>query len=273
MLSWEQIIQDYIIKHSNRIREVTKPMRERFGVKYFTYHRIDLQGKYTVLVDRPDWAERYVSDKFYLNDPYLRHPDVYKTGFCFIDHHGSEEYKEMILRAGRDFDLEQNILFIEKSANYVEFFGFSGSRKLCSLDQVYLNYPWVLKSFANHFRKEMKSILCEMDGEAGSLIDLKGDDFLCKAPVYPSDFSLDSYLKEIGKGFELDMARSLSAREKQCVKLLADGKSAKETGDLLKLSPRTVEYYFENIKNKLSCSNKQEIFSLAKTFEELGLLP
>jgi hypothetical protein len=32
-------------------------------VSYFTYHRIYTEGKYTVLLDRPDWAEHYVSSK------------------------------------------------------------------------------------------------------------------------------------------------------------------------------------------------------------------
>ena len=32
------------------------------------------------------------------------------------------------------------------------------------------------------------------------------------------------------------------------------------------------EFYFENIKNKLSCSYKHEVLVLAKHFEELGIL-
>ena len=49
-------------------------------------------------------------------------------------------------------------------------------------------------------------------------------------------------------------------------------KSAKETGLLLNLSRRTIEHYFENIKTKLNCWNKQELLIKAKRLKSLGLL-
>lgn len=58
MLGWTEIVQNYISKHSTKIKKTTEPLREHFGIGYFTYHRIDAEGKYTVLVDRPDWAEQ-----------------------------------------------------------------------------------------------------------------------------------------------------------------------------------------------------------------------
>lgn len=265
MLNWKQIVQDYIIKHSNKIRQVTRPLRDRLRVQYFTYHRIDRSGKYTVLVDRPDWAEHYVEEKFYLEDPYLRHPDMYKSGFCLIENHGSEEYRKRVLKDGKEiFNLDQGVILIEKSPDAVEFFGFSGNKADCSLDKLYLNHPWVLKSFAGHFKKELKHILSQMEEEADTLPHLKGMDFYSDQlihPDIPSDTLLD-YLKDLGLKIG-----SLSKRERECVKLLVQGKTAKESAALLKLSHRTVEFYFENIKNKLSCSTKQEILSFARIFE------
>ena len=41
---------------------------------------------------------------------------------------------------------------------------------------------------------------------------------------------------------------------------------------MLDLSPRTVESYFENIKKKLSCPNKGELFSKAELLKKLELL-
>ncbi|KTD82220.1 helix-turn-helix transcriptional regulator [Legionella waltersii] len=51
----------------------------------------------------------------------------------------------------------------------------------------------------------------------------------------------------------------LTQRECECVFLLTRGKSAKEIGELLSLSKRTIESYIENIKNKMDCKNKAEI--------------
>ena len=52
---------------------------------------------------------------------------------------------------------------------------------------------------------------------------------------------------------------SLSKREKECLKLFLKGKTAQETASLLNISRRTVETYFENIKDKLGCFTKAEI--------------
>ena len=70
----------------------------------------------------------------------------------------------------------------------------------------------------------------------------------------------------------MEKAASLSERERQCLKLFLLGKSAKETAIDLSLSPRTIEFYFENIKNKLACRDKASVFSFGRELENLGLL-
>jgi DNA-binding CsgD family transcriptional regulator len=276
MLSWQEIIQKYIIKHSDKIRQTTKTLRERFQIQYFTYHRIDKTGKYTVLVDRPDWAEHYVQEKFYIEDPYLRHPDFYESGFCLIENHGSEEHRQRILKDGKEiFNLDQGVILIQKNNDSsVEFFGYSANKASSSLDKLYLNHPWILKSFAGYFKKELKSVLVRMEAEANTLPHLKGNDFYSNQLLQPDIHSKEilKYLKDIGKESEMMKFGLLSKRELECIKLLLKGKSARESAVILKLSPRTIEFYFDNIKDKLSCNSKQEIFSIGKNFEELNLL-
>lgn len=56
-----------------------------------------------------------------------------------------------------------------------------------------------------------------------------------------------------------------SKREKDCMYFLIRGKTAKETAQLLGLSPRTVENYLSNIKIKLNVYSKSELID--KIFE------
>jgi len=272
-LSWKEIVQNYIAKFSDKIKKTTRPLRDHFGICYFTYHRIDQEGKYTVLVDRPDWAEHYVSQQFFLNDPFLRHPRVFQSGLCLVENQGSEEYKEAILKAGKNvLNADTGVMLIQKKDNEVEFFGFSGNHDTSCLQNLYLNQPQLLKSFARHFKKELGSILTHMENEAGSLIELKGCDFLCQQPIC-LDIPINirrAFLKDLG--LNIEQAAKLSSREKQCLKLFLEGKTAKETAFILSLSSRTVESYFENIKTKLSCWSKSEVWTIAKNLEDLQLL-
>lgn len=275
MLLWEEIINKYIVKHSNKICKTTRPLRDHFGIGYFTYHRIDNTGKYTVLLDRPDWAEHYVNEQIFLNDPYLRHPSVYESGITLIESQGSEEYKELVFKTGKKIlSMDLGAVLIQKNDNFVEFFGFSGNKKTSSLESIYLNQPQLLRSFADHFKKELDNVLNEMEKEAYSLIDLKGNDFTYDQPICPKidPATLLSFYNDIGRQCEAEKIQLLSSREKQCLKLLIDDKSAKETAAALGLSRRTIEYYFENIKNKLSCWNKQEVLHIAKELKDMGLL-
>lgn len=275
MLGWNDIVQRYITKYSNRIRKATQPLRDHFGIGYFTYHRIDYKGKYTVLVDRPDWAEHYVSEKIFLQDPYLRNADVYQPGICFLDSHGSEDYKKTVNSAGKKvLQMDSAAILIQKKQDCVEFFGFSGMKETCCLEKICLNDPLLLTSFSTHFKNELKSVLTLMESESSSLFDLKGKDFLCAEPIRPdiSPSARFAYLADLGMKAELERAAKLSKRERQCLQLILQGKSSKESAIILGLSRRTIEFYLENIKNKLSCWRKQEIFTVAEKLSSLGLL-
>ncbi|MBS0630181.1 MAG: ester cyclase [Verrucomicrobia bacterium] len=89
-------------------------------------------------------------------------------------------------------------------------------------------------------------------------------------PVKPGYYS--DLLKGLGMEKYLEKASLLSHRERDCLELLLQGKTAKETAALLALSHRTVESYFENIKKKLKCSNKGQLFSTAEILKKLELL-
>lgn len=275
MFSWQEIVQNYIIKYSNQIGKVTKPLQEHFGIKYFTYHRIDNEGKYTVLVNSPEWAEHYVSKEIYFMDPYLRHPSVYESGISLVDSHGSEEFQDQILKAGKKIlSVDMGATLIQKSKDHVEFFGFAGNKETSCLESLYLNHPKLLHSFAAHFKQQLGDILALMEKEAGSLLHLKGKDFLCDQPISTNVSAATrlSYYKDIGMKCEAEKAEKLSVRERECLHLLLEDKSAKEIAARLGLSSRTVEFYFENIKGKLSCWSKQEVIQIAQTFKDVGLL-
>lgn len=89
-------------------------------------------------------------------------------------------------------------------------------------------------------------------------------------PVEPGYYA--ELLRSLGMEKYLEKASVLTRRERQCLELLLQGKTAKETASALKLSPRTVESYFENMKQKLKCHNKGELFSIAQALQRLELL-
>lgn len=63
----------------------------------------------------------------------------------------------------------------------------------------------------------------------------------------------------------------VSRREKECLYYLAQGMTAKEIARVLSLSPRTIEFYIENMKKKFNCSNRIELIAKAFSLIDVDL--
>ncbi|SRR5579883_2135796 len=69
-------------------------------------------------------------------------------------------------------------------------------------------------------------------------------------------FENKCYLPEISSQY------SLSKRERECLEYYLNGKTSKETAAKMGLSYRTIEEYFTNIKKKLGCRFKRDLFEI-----------
>lgn len=74
---------------------------------------------------------------------------------------------------------------------------------------------------------------------------------------------LRGYLGRVGSGEELDLGQVLSEREREVVKLTAEGYTAQQAADMLSLSPKTVETYRHRAMQKLGLTNRAELVRYA----------
>jgi DNA-binding NarL/FixJ family response regulator len=103
----------------------------------------------------------------------------------------------------------------------------------------------------------------DADEELFSAIDRirRGKTYI--SPAFSEDLLGD--LVQMGRGegktsFEID---PLTTREREVVKLIAEGKSSKEIGDLLYISTRTVENHRANIMEKLHLKKATDLVKYA----------
>lgn len=220
-------------------------------------------------------AEHYVTNELFRQDPFLRHPGNYTKGLFRFDSVDEPD----VIRKGKEvhkklLDSDLMVLWIDKTDEGVEMFGFAGSETKSALPTLLAKDQSLLVSFSKYFREEQQKVLLSMREAKIHLPTLKGDNYFNNVPL-PSPLCTQkrtSFLTEIGMGTLVQQAKSLSPQERACLRLHLQFKSAKETGANLGLSPRTVESYFESIKRKLGCSFKSDLFHIAKKMDELGLL-
>ncbi|MCC7044872.1 MAG: response regulator transcription factor [Acidobacteria bacterium] len=74
---------------------------------------------------------------------------------------------------------------------------------------------------------------------------------------------LDDYVRHLSEKGVVDRYQLLSEREREVLQLVAEGRSNKETAELLCLSPATVETHRSNILQKLDVHNTAELVLFA----------
>lgn len=81
---------------------------------------------------------------------------------------------------------------------------------------------------------------------------------------------LRGYLGRVTSGDEIDLVEVLSDREREVVKLTAEGYTAQQASEFLSLSPKTVETYRHRAMQKLGLTNRAELVRYALRAGLLG---
>jgi DNA-binding NarL/FixJ family response regulator len=81
---------------------------------------------------------------------------------------------------------------------------------------------------------------------------------------------LKGYLGRVTSGQEIDLVEVLSDREREVVKLTAEGYTAQQASEFLSLSPKTVETYRHRAMQKLGLTNRAELVRYALRAGLLG---
>lgn len=101
-----------------------------------------------------------------------------------------------------------------------------------------------------------------LKGDSGSEL-LSAIDKIRRGKTYVSPFfseDLANHWEEVRRGVQKP---ALTAREREILKLIADGKSSKEIGQALFISVYTVKRHRANIKNKMNLKNSSELLKYA----------
>lgn len=88
----------------------------------------------------------------------------------------------------------------------------------------------------------------------------KGESFLSPSAAAAL---VDDFQQKAGSEGEKDRYQQLSDREREVLKLVAEGHSTREIADMLVVSPKTVEWYRHNLMVKLNIHNNTELIKFA----------
>lgn len=246
------ILRFFNTSYSDRVKSLCDPLKEAFGIDTFWHSTIGSNGEFTHISNTPEGTCHYFENQHYLNNPFLRHPDNYSEGFYLPSDMPEPSYTESQKNHNEKFGIDHLLFYCKHQKEFCHIFGFATSQKNLPMMTIYLNNIHLLHQFTEHFLERVTSFPFETFKV--ELPQLVGPSFFTFDGSHRFPHRKSSLMKSLG--YDLS---SLSTREKECLELFLKGKTAKETASLLNLSRRTVESYFENIKDKLGCFSKAEI--------------
>jgi len=99
------------------------------------------------------------------------------------------------------------------------------------------------------------------------------EEFLLKIRSHHKNVMTDFNIIRSNYCIEDYTAYELTTRESECLFYLLRGMTTKRIGDILKISPRTVEKFIYKIKEKLGCNFKSELIEKAISDGMLNIIP
>lgn len=246
-----QIIKRYSAKYDRKIKKICAPLTDCLEIPIFTYSFTEADGRFGYLSNAPEFGEFYFSQNYHLHNPYFSHPALFRSGHTWCPCTTDEETQRQLKNR---FRADHFFLSVQADASKMECFIFANENIGAEGDHKYLHRLGLLTQFSHYFKREAKALIGQMRADQFSIRKERSLEFEVQpaVPLAKDDPSTLSFLKQVS---------GLSPQELRCLELFKQGKSAQATGALLGLSQRTVEHYFENIKNKLGCTSKYDLLN------------
>lgn len=247
-----QIIKSYSIKHDKKIKEICSPLVDYLNTPVFTYYFVEADGRFGYISNQPEFSEYYFSQKLYLNNPYFAHPSLFRSGCdlqpCTLDPETQEILKNT-------FQADHLFLTLNANESTMEGFIFANDNVNAGGAIQYLPYLDLFNKFGRYFKREAKDLIGRMKADQFNIMSIRGQEQFelpSSVALAKGDPKIRAFLKAVS---------GLSPQEERCLELFKEGKSSQSTAAIMGLSQRTVEHYFENIKNKLGCTSKYDLLN------------
>lgn len=245
---------------NDKLIDICIPLFDNFSITHFFYIKIFNNNTCLYLCSDKKWVEYYIENKFQ-DDP-LHFKSYFPDNMNYSLWSGFE--KDKVYSAVYDFNVWNGFNIYEKEPAAFTTYAFGSTRSNVSISNFYVNNINLLKNFILHFKYKMQDVIDCTDAAKLIISKTKKPLIYNKEGDKFTTFYQQINLKKFpfrGKTEEV----YLTEREVMCLCLLADGKTAKEAGKYLRLSPRTIEFYLRNIKRKTGLRTKD---TLTREFQE-----
>lgn len=256
----------YTINSIPRMMEISQPLCHYLGIKLFGYTRIYNDCSYFKLSNGyEDYFTKHISNIITQDNAFI---NGYRNTLGSDPHFVLWPTNYKIIPTVASLHLHYNIwngLSINyRTNNYIENFFFAFDLNSGDKSEFYMQNQQLLIKFCDYFKVMAKDLVNKDDKN----ILAKYNNEFDISPIKQNILIRDEFLEKIKYKKILSNYDSngtfvqLTARESECVSLLMQGRTIKEISKIISLSPRTVEHYIENAKQKFGIRYKSQLLDI-----------
>ena len=265
----DDLLKNYRNILSEDIQDICQPL-QKAGISFFHYLKKFNDNSRIHLTNKPEWVEYYYQQRFYMIGSLEGKNELYKSSTYFM---WVTAKNQVIFKDVRDnYNIDHGITFIKKNEDSIELFHFGVDKKHSELINFYLSNLNFLDRFIVYFKDRASKLIAKAEKQP------------IMPPAYNKQVDRDDLLLFRGRKFEetLDFKNEfirstrpkkvifhvgkkeiiLSMREVDCLFGVLEGKTAQEIGKKLFISKRTIETHLDNIRHKLNCQDRSELFKI-----------
>lgn len=255
----------YAFQVHQKVKQICSPLFDKSSTKYFCYQRLTQSGSYTFLPSDPTLGEFFFCSE---KRPSMWFLDIdfanIKTGYNYWDLTYRTISKENFIDTYKNkaihTDLVHGIDIVVKFEEFVDIYCFASNM----LD-IYLEPIQELILFSNYFNQEATKLLKQAWNEP---IIIHSQQLDQKIPLvivnHENKIDNENYQMKRYYFSEFNHEIYLTSQEVNLLKLVNMGHTAKTAAKAQDISFRTVQRHFENIREKLNCSNITEAVCVAE---------
>jgi DNA-binding CsgD family transcriptional regulator len=264
-------------KYHKKLTKLAEPLEQILGpITECGYLNISKEKGTKILINQPGYLERYIQNRYYIHDHHFIDPTLLSNGLSFWFTQPDKNYQNKLIYDGRQlFDIGHGFTYTKKiTSTNCEHFLIASSNSNYQFYNNVLNNSYVIDQFSQYFKSEIKNIINELDDYSVNILKPMGFTSDKQQPIITQKKDKTDIIKFLLaiNAFDNNLENiAFSEREMQCASLLLQGKTARETAQIINLSSRTVEDYINAIKNKLNCHYKKDLISKLNILNKAGL--
>jgi len=262
--------------------ELCKPIADYLGITHAIYINIDKYGRLFSVCTHSQWIERFLEEQYYKLDPFMVHPNNIHNGFSFDSASDDQEFKDAFLYdIVVNFSCYHTFVYIEKTSGGGYYgLSFATTKDNYQIINRLINEAQIIKKVIRDLHyKVMLTFSKDLKENKMDFAAMKGDLFRSqKGLVFNEQVEIQNKIQLLNEAGFLGSSTdhgflanvSLSHQEINCLRIYLTDRSIKKISRTLDLAVTTVASYIENIKNKLNCNTKNELFEKGEILESLG---